>query len=149
MTATAKVAIITGASQGIGAGLVAGFRGAGYAVVGNSRSIGSIVAFAFDGFGSTLGDALTVVTWGAMVERCELALRASLAHPMPIYEYKCPNGHLFEVFHGMTEAGPENCEVCGEAPLVRVLHPVAVHYVTGHWLDVDDLADLAEARNFP
>jgi phosphoenolpyruvate phosphomutase len=28
-------------------------------------------------------------------------------------------------------------------------HPVAVHYVTGHWLDVDDLADLAEARNFP
>jgi phosphoenolpyruvate phosphomutase len=26
---------------------------------------------------------------------------------------------------------------------------VAVHYVTGHWLDVDDLADLAEARNFP
>jgi len=47
---------------------------------------------------------------------------------MPIYEYKCPNGHLFEVFHGMTEPGPEVCEVCGEAPLVRVLHPVAVHY---------------------
>ena len=37
-----KVAIITGASQGIGAGLVAAFRGAGYAVVGNSRSIGSV-----------------------------------------------------------------------------------------------------------
>ncbi len=35
-----KVAIITGASHGIGAGLVAGFRGAGYAVVGTSRSIG-------------------------------------------------------------------------------------------------------------
>jgi NAD(P)-dependent dehydrogenase (short-subunit alcohol dehydrogenase family) len=34
-----KVAIITGASRGIGAGLVAGFRGAGYAVVGTSRSI--------------------------------------------------------------------------------------------------------------
>ena len=34
-----KVAIITGASQGIGAGLVAGFRRAGYAVVGTSRSI--------------------------------------------------------------------------------------------------------------
>jgi phosphoenolpyruvate phosphomutase len=27
-------------------------------------------------------------------------------------------------------------------------YPVAVHYVTGHWLDVDDLADLADARNF-
>ena len=47
---------------------------------------------------------------------------------MPIYEYKCPNGHLLEVFHGMNEPGPERCEVCGAAPLVRVLHPVAVHY---------------------
>jgi NAD(P)-dependent dehydrogenase (short-subunit alcohol dehydrogenase family) len=34
-----RVAIITGASQGIGAGLVAAFRHAGYAVVGTSRSI--------------------------------------------------------------------------------------------------------------
>src|SRR3954454_13904295 len=47
---------------------------------------------------------------------------------MPLYEYKCPNGHLFEVIHGMTEPSPEVCEVCGEGPLVRVLHPVAVHY---------------------
>ena len=47
---------------------------------------------------------------------------------MPIYEYKCPNGHLFEVFHGMTEEGPTACAVCGEGPLQRVLHPVAVHY---------------------
>ena len=47
---------------------------------------------------------------------------------MPIYEYKCPNGHLFEVFHGMTVAGPPACEVCGEGPLQVVLHPVAVHY---------------------
>jgi NAD(P)-dependent dehydrogenase (short-subunit alcohol dehydrogenase family) len=34
-----RVAIITGASQGIGAGLVAGFRRAGYAVIGTSRAI--------------------------------------------------------------------------------------------------------------
>ena len=47
---------------------------------------------------------------------------------MPIYEYKCPNGHLFEVIHGMREDGPSVCEVCGEGPLQRVLHPVAVHY---------------------
>src|SRR5581483_848983 len=53
---------------------------------------------------------------------------ASLAAPMPIYEYKCPNGHLFEVFHGMTEPAPEVCEVCGASPLQTVLHPVAVHY---------------------
>jgi NAD(P)-dependent dehydrogenase (short-subunit alcohol dehydrogenase family) len=36
-----KVAIITGASQGIGAGLVKAYRRAGYAVVGTSRSITS------------------------------------------------------------------------------------------------------------
>ncbi|TFD57708.1 SDR family oxidoreductase [Cryobacterium suzukii] len=36
---TRKVAIITGGSQGIGAGLVSAFRGLGYAVVANSRSI--------------------------------------------------------------------------------------------------------------
>ena len=47
---------------------------------------------------------------------------------MPIYEYKCPNGHLVEVIHGMTEEGPTVCEVCGAGPLQRVLHPVAVHY---------------------
>ena len=47
---------------------------------------------------------------------------------MPVYEYKCPNGHLFEVIHGMTEPSPTVCEVCGEGPLQRVLHPVAVHY---------------------
>jgi putative FmdB family regulatory protein len=47
---------------------------------------------------------------------------------MPIYEYKCPDGHHFEVFHGMTEPPPDRCEVCGAEPLQRVLHPVAVHY---------------------
>ena len=47
---------------------------------------------------------------------------------MPIYEYKCPNGHHVEVFHGMSELGPRACEVCGASPMERVLHPVAVHY---------------------
>lgn len=39
MQSTRKVAIITGASQGIGSGLVKGFREAGCRVVANSRSI--------------------------------------------------------------------------------------------------------------
>jgi NAD(P)-dependent dehydrogenase (short-subunit alcohol dehydrogenase family) len=39
MSNTPRVAIITGASQGIGEGLVAGYRKLGYAVVANSRSI--------------------------------------------------------------------------------------------------------------
>src|SRR5690349_15539456 len=56
---------------------------------------------------------------------------------MPIYEYKCPNGHLFEVFHGMTEDGPTVCAVCGEGPLQRVLHPVAVHYKDSGFYSTD------------
>ena len=39
MSAKDKVVVITGASQGIGAGLVQGFRERGYRVVANSRSI--------------------------------------------------------------------------------------------------------------
>ena len=39
MSATRKVAVVTGASQGIGAGLVRGFLDRGYRVVANSRSI--------------------------------------------------------------------------------------------------------------
>ena len=36
---TGKVAVITGASRGIGAGLVAGYRGRGWAVVASARTI--------------------------------------------------------------------------------------------------------------
>lgn len=39
MSTTPRVAIVTGASQGIGAALVAGYRKLGYAVVANSRTI--------------------------------------------------------------------------------------------------------------
>ena len=47
---------------------------------------------------------------------------------MPIYEFRCPNGHLFEVFQRMTDPDPEVCEVCGAGPLVKVLHPVPIHF---------------------
>ena len=39
MSQAQKVAIVTGGSQGIGAGIVKGYRNAGYSVVANSRSI--------------------------------------------------------------------------------------------------------------
>jgi putative FmdB family regulatory protein len=47
---------------------------------------------------------------------------------MPLYEYKCPDGHVFEVFHGINEPSPEVCPACGKGPVTRVLHPVAVHF---------------------
>jgi putative FmdB family regulatory protein len=47
---------------------------------------------------------------------------------MPIYEYRCPNGHVFERFQSMTAPPPETCDVCGAAPVELVLYPVAIHY---------------------
>ena len=47
---------------------------------------------------------------------------------MPIYEYRCPNGHTFERFQSMTAPAPERCDVCEAAPVELVLYPVAIHY---------------------
>jgi putative FmdB family regulatory protein len=47
---------------------------------------------------------------------------------VPIYEYRCPNGHHFERFQAMTAPAPETCDVCGAAPVELVLFPVAIHY---------------------
>ncbi len=47
---------------------------------------------------------------------------------MPIYEYKCPKGHVFELFQKMSDAQPEVCVECSEGPLQKVLYPVAAHF---------------------
>ena len=47
---------------------------------------------------------------------------------MPIYEYRCPNGHTFEVFQRMADPPVTSCEVCGAGPVEKVLFPVAVHF---------------------
>ena len=46
---------------------------------------------------------------------------------MPIYEYRCENGHTFEVMQRMTDEPVSTCSTC-EAPVQRVFHPVAVHF---------------------
>jgi putative FmdB family regulatory protein len=46
---------------------------------------------------------------------------------VPIYEYKCDNGHVFDVIQKMSEDALTECQECG-APAVRVLHPVAIHF---------------------
>jgi putative FmdB family regulatory protein len=47
---------------------------------------------------------------------------------MPIYEYRCPNGHTFEVFQRMTDPPVDVCQVCAAGPVEKVLFPVAVHF---------------------
>lgn len=47
---------------------------------------------------------------------------------MPIYEYRCPNGHTFEVFQKMADPPVETCAICGAGPVEKLLFPVAVHF---------------------
>jgi putative FmdB family regulatory protein len=47
---------------------------------------------------------------------------------LPTYEYKCPNGHLFEVFKRISDPRPDACPVCGASPVETVLYPVPVHF---------------------
>ncbi len=46
---------------------------------------------------------------------------------MPIYEYRCDNGHTFEELQRMTDDPLTSCTRC-DAPVQRVFHPVAVHF---------------------
>jgi putative FmdB family regulatory protein len=46
---------------------------------------------------------------------------------MPIYEYKCENGHVFDAIQKMTDEPLTECEECG-APAARVLTPPAIHF---------------------
>jgi putative FmdB family regulatory protein len=62
---------------------------------------------------------------------------------MPIYEYRCVNGHTFEVTQSMSDDPVASCEKCG-APVERVFHPVAVHF-KGSGFYSTDYGDKAKA----
>ncbi|MEA2468003.1 MAG: hypothetical protein QOJ57_2129 [Thermoleophilaceae bacterium] len=55
---------------------------------------------------------------------------------MPIYEYRCENGHTFEVMQRMSDPPITECQVCG-APVQRVFHPVAVHFKGSGFYNTD------------
>jgi putative FmdB family regulatory protein len=55
---------------------------------------------------------------------------------MPIYEYRCEQGHTFEVMQRMTDDPLASCSTCG-APVQRVFHPVAVHFKGSGFYNTD------------
>jgi putative FmdB family regulatory protein len=55
---------------------------------------------------------------------------------MPIYEYRCENGHLFEVMQKISDDPVTTCPECG-APVQRVFHPVAVHFKGSGFYNTD------------
>jgi len=55
---------------------------------------------------------------------------------MPIYEYRCENGHLFEVMQKIADPPVTVCATCG-APVQRVFHPIAVHFKGSGFYNTD------------
>src|SRR5215213_10009296 len=55
---------------------------------------------------------------------------------MPIYEYRCENGHLFEVMQKITDDPVTTCETCA-AQVQRVFHPIAVHFKGSGFYNTD------------
>jgi putative FmdB family regulatory protein len=55
---------------------------------------------------------------------------------VPIYEYKCENGHVFDVMQRMSDEPLTECAECG-APAVRVLHSPAVHFKGSGFYNTD------------
>jgi putative FmdB family regulatory protein len=55
---------------------------------------------------------------------------------MPIYEYRCEKGHVFDVIQKMSDDPLDRCQECG-APAERVLHPVAVHFKGSGFYNTD------------
>jgi putative FmdB family regulatory protein len=56
--------------------------------------------------------------------------------PMPIYEYRCENGHLFEVMQKIADPPVTSCQTC-DASVQRVFHPVAVHFKGSGFYNTD------------
>jgi putative FmdB family regulatory protein len=61
---------------------------------------------------------------------------AIIPQPVPIYEYKCENSHVFDVMQKMSDDPLTECQECG-APAVRVLHSPAVHFKGSGFYNTD------------
>jgi putative FmdB family regulatory protein len=55
---------------------------------------------------------------------------------VPIYEYKCENGHVFDVIQRMTDEPLTECQECG-ASAARVLYSPAVHFKGSGFYNTD------------
>jgi putative FmdB family regulatory protein len=55
---------------------------------------------------------------------------------MPVYGYRCTNGHHFEIQQRITEPPLTNCPECG-APVTRVFYPVGIIFKGGGFYKTD------------
>ena len=55
---------------------------------------------------------------------------------VPIYEYRCENGHLFDVMQRMSDDPLTACTECG-APVQKVLNAPAIHFKGSGFYNTD------------
>jgi putative FmdB family regulatory protein len=55
---------------------------------------------------------------------------------MPIYEYRCTKGHVFDARQQFSDDPLDQCEVCGAAAQ-KVLHAPAVHFKGSGFYNTD------------
>jgi putative FmdB family regulatory protein len=56
---------------------------------------------------------------------------------MPIYDYVCPNGHRFEVIHGINAPGPSECPVCGSTQVRKGFVTPTIVFKGSGWAKKD------------
>ena len=53
---------------------------------------------------------------------------------MPLYDYDCAAcGRRFEVIHGVNDAGPVQCPLCGSGPVRKAFAAPAIHFRGSGW----------------
>lgn len=58
---------------------------------------------------------------------------------MPIYQYECKTcGQRFEKMQSITSDPIQVCELCGEGPVRRVMHPVGIIFKGSGWYATDN-----------
>src|ERR1700730_6763046 len=67
---------------------------------------------------------------------------------MPVYGYRCTNGHQFEVQQRITEAPLTKCPECG-APVTRVFYPVGIIFKGGGFYKTDSRGSSSDGSITP
>jgi putative FmdB family regulatory protein len=67
---------------------------------------------------------------------------------MPVYGYRCTNGHQFEVQQRITEPPLTKCPECG-APVTRVFYPVGIIFKGGGFYKTDSRGSSSDGSITP
>jgi putative FmdB family regulatory protein len=67
---------------------------------------------------------------------------------MPVYGYRCTNGHHFEIQQRITEPPLTVCPQCG-APVTRVFYPVGIIFKGGGFYKTDSRGASSDGSMIP